>query len=82
MRKIRGDRIGMIFQEPMTSLNPTHDASGAQIAEVLLASSRHWATAMRKPVVARHAEKSRHRQRRAAASSNIRMSSRADCANG
>src|SRR5262245_26514310 len=23
MQKVRGDRIGMVFQEPMTSLNPT-----------------------------------------------------------
>ncbi len=34
MRKIRGDRIGMVFQEPMTSLNPTQRI-GRQIAEVL-----------------------------------------------
>jgi oligopeptide/dipeptide ABC transporter ATP-binding protein len=34
MRKVRGDRIGMIFQEPMTSLNPTLRI-GHQIAEVL-----------------------------------------------
>ncbi len=33
MRAIRGDRIGMIFQEPMTSLNPTFTI-GYQIAEV------------------------------------------------
>ncbi len=34
MRKIRGNRIGMIFQEPMTSLNPTFPI-GFQIGEVL-----------------------------------------------
>ncbi|MDZ4735429.1 MAG: ABC transporter ATP-binding protein [Rhodospirillaceae bacterium] len=34
MRAVRGDRIGMIFQEPMTSLNPTFTI-GFQIAEVL-----------------------------------------------
>jgi len=34
MRKIRGRRISMIFQEPMTSLNPVFQI-GDQIAEVL-----------------------------------------------
>jgi peptide/nickel transport system ATP-binding protein len=34
MRKIRGGRIGMIFQEPMLSLNPVMTA-GEQIREVL-----------------------------------------------
>ena len=35
MQKIRGDRIGMVFQEPMTSLNPTLRI-GEQIAEPLM----------------------------------------------
>src|SRR6266581_388921 len=35
MRKIRGDAISMIFQEPMTSLNPVLTI-GRQIAEVLI----------------------------------------------
>lgn len=34
MRAIRGDRIAMVFQEPMTSLNPLHKIS-KQIGEVL-----------------------------------------------
>jgi oligopeptide/dipeptide ABC transporter ATP-binding protein len=34
MRAVRGDRIGMVFQEPMTSLNPTLSV-GFQIGEVL-----------------------------------------------
>jgi peptide/nickel transport system ATP-binding protein len=34
MRSIRGNQISMIFQEPMTSLNPVYTA-GAQIAEAV-----------------------------------------------
>ncbi|MBX2833790.1 MAG: ABC transporter ATP-binding protein [Micavibrio sp.] len=34
MRKIRGDKIGMIFQEPLTALNPLHTVE-KQISEVL-----------------------------------------------
>jgi oligopeptide/dipeptide ABC transporter ATP-binding protein len=35
MRELRGDKLSMIFQEPMTSLNPAFPA-GEQIAEALL----------------------------------------------
>ena len=36
MRRVRGDRISMVFQEPMTSLNPVLTV-GEQIVEVLSA---------------------------------------------
>jgi len=34
LRAVRGDRIAMVFQEPMTSLNPLHPI-GRQVGEVL-----------------------------------------------
>ncbi|MBA3235130.1 MAG: ABC transporter ATP-binding protein [Chloroflexi bacterium] len=36
LRAIRGDEIGMVFQEPMSSLNPVYTV-GTQIAEAVLA---------------------------------------------
>ncbi|MBV0890932.1 ABC transporter ATP-binding protein [Paracoccus sp. Z118] len=38
MRKLRGGRIGMVFQEPMTSLNPVYTL-GMQLREMLQAHS-------------------------------------------
>ena len=37
--QMRGDRVGMIFQEPMTSLNPLHKV-GRQVGEVLFVHRR------------------------------------------
>ena len=39
MRRIRGNSISMIFQEPMTSLNPVYTA-GDQIAEAIMLHTR------------------------------------------
>jgi peptide/nickel transport system ATP-binding protein len=50
MRSVRGDRIGMVFQEPMTALNPVLTV-GEQVAEVLrvhrgMAKKEAWARAV------------------------------------
>jgi microcin C transport system ATP-binding protein len=39
LRRVRGDRIAMVFQEPMTSLNPLHTLE-RQVAETLLLHRR------------------------------------------
>ncbi len=45
LRRVRGGRIAMVFQEPMTSLNPLHTLD-RQIAETLLIH-RHMTAAAR-----------------------------------
>ena len=50
MRKIRGNRISMIFQEPMTSLNPVFTV-GDQVGEVIRLHQRLSAAETRNRVV-------------------------------
>ena len=50
MRAVRGNQIGMIFQEPMTSLNPTFPI-GFQIGETLRLHRRMSSAAIRERVL-------------------------------
>ncbi len=50
LTQVRGDRIGMIFQEPMTSLNPLHMVE-RQISEVLMLHQGMSKTAARKRTI-------------------------------
>jgi microcin C transport system ATP-binding protein len=47
LRRVRGNRIAMVFQEPMTSLNPLHTLE-RQIAETLLIHRHMTAVAARR----------------------------------
>ena len=51
MRGLRGDDVGMIFQEPMTALNPLHTVF-KQIAETLVVHRRMAGEALRARVIA------------------------------
>ena len=50
LRKVRGNRIGIIFQEPMTSLNPLHSIE-QQVGEVLEVHAGMESEAKRKRVL-------------------------------
>ena len=50
MQNIRGNKISMIFQEPMTALNPVYSV-GYQIAEVILLHESFPETRPENPLV-------------------------------
>ena len=78
MRQIRGNEISMVFQEPMTSLNPVFTC-GYQVEEAVVL---HQRLAKREAARA-HARDARHGEDpaiRRASRSRTRTSSRAACA--
>ena len=78
MRQLRGNRLAMIFQEPMTSLNPVLTV-GHQIAESVRIHTGASAAAAR-GARRRDAAAGQDPRRRAARSTTIRISSPAACA--
>ena len=78
MAKIRGDRIAMIFQEPMSSLNPLLSI-GAHVAEPLRLHRGLVAGATRAPARSPCSTASAFPRRRAA-STTIRIACPAACA--
>ena len=50
MQQLRGNKIAMIFQEPMTSLNPVHTC-GAQVVEALMLHKKMSKTAAKEATI-------------------------------
>ena len=81
MRDIRGNRIAMIFQEPMTSLNPVFTV-GDQITEAMRAHDRSASAARSARAVQSRRCNASASQRPNDASTNTRTRCRAACASG
>ena len=78
MQDLRGNRLAMIFQEPMTSLNPSFTV-GDQIGEALMRHRGLSAPGARAAAI-EHAGARAHPLARSRASTSTRTSSRAACA--
>ena len=80
MARLRGDKIAMIFQEPMTSLNPAYTI-GSQMAEVLR-RHRRVSRARRRWIVRRNCSAASASPHRGCGWGSIRTSFPAGCASG
>ena len=80
LRDIRGNEIAMIFQDPMTSLNPVYRI-GDQIVEAIVAHEVDLEEAGQ-AARDRSAEAGGHSERRRSGSTRIRTSCPAACASG
>ena len=78
-RKLRGGKMSMIFQEPMTSLNPVHTV-GQQIVEAILAHTSDVAAGAATSARDRDARAGAAFPRRRSASTTIRTTCPAACA--
>ena len=78
MRALRGDRISMVFQDPMTSLDPSFSI-GSQVTETIRAHRDDRAT-WRGRRAHRAARRGRHPRRRSGATTIRRTGSPAACA--
>ena len=81
LRKVRGEQIAMVFQDPMTSFNPVYRV-GDQIVEAIRAHRPEVGKERGARAGGRAARLGRHPERRSGASTTTRTSSPAGCGSG
>ena len=81
LRRVRGDRIAMVFQDPMTSFNPVQRL-GDQIVEAIRAHRTDVSQGEGRERAVELLDAVGHPERRAAGRTTTRTSSPAACASG